>query len=99
MSTYLYLACKDHDPVLIADRESGQHMYDLREIREDYRDRDVLVPRFEQGSLSPTYFSRATLRFLSKHQNCNVTIMDEYGDGYPIAPDDFSDTTPLVVQH
>lgn len=43
MSTYLYLACLDHDPPLFADDESGQHLYDLPQIRADIARRAEMV--------------------------------------------------------
>lgn len=29
MSTYIYLLCRDHNPAIQADGESGQHLTDL----------------------------------------------------------------------
>lgn len=33
MSTYIYLLCRDHDPAIQADGESGQHLTDLPQHR------------------------------------------------------------------
>lgn len=47
MSTYLYLVCESHTPPIVADDESGQHLYDLPQIRSDLANRDLIakVPR------------------------------------------------------
>ena len=44
MSTWIYLECADHDPPISADGESGQHLYDLPDIREDIRRRAEWTP-------------------------------------------------------
>lgn len=33
MSTYIYLLCRDHNPAIQADGESGQHLTDWRPAR------------------------------------------------------------------
>lgn len=35
MSTYIYLFCRDHSPVIRADGKSGQHLCDLPQLRRD----------------------------------------------------------------
>ena len=79
MSTYLYLKCLDHDPPLLAEAESGQHLYDLAQIREDIACRAALVgvKRWDLG-----YFRAHTARFLNQHQGCRIGIEDEYGRDY-----------------
>lgn len=84
MSTYLYLECLDHDPPLRAEDESGQHLYDLQQIRSDIAHRDVLVEALDLDvSLGP-YFRRNSVRFLAAHRKCRVGIVDEYGKRYPL---------------
>ena len=64
MSTYVYLVCLDHNPPLIADDESGQHLYDLPQIRKDIADRDLIVAAFKAEVFDGSnYFRRATARF------------------------------------
>ena len=84
MSTWLYLRCMDHDPPLEADEESGQHLYDLPQIRADLADREALV-RVWDGEHEDMliadlgYFRQHTARFLAKHRKCRIEIWDEYG--------------------
>ena len=85
MSTYLYLQCEDHDPPLSATEESGQHLYDLPQIRDDIANRDLLVAAAKDGMEMDGYFRRNTLRFLRQHPKCRLGIWDEYGDEHPVA--------------
>ena len=89
MSTWLYLECLDHDPPLRADDESGQHLYDLPQIRADVANRDALVAAARQaegnvGRVTDVYLRRHTLQFLVEHPNCRIGIRDEYGRAYPL---------------
>lgn len=43
MSTWLYVQCLAHDPVITAAEESGQHLSDLKHIREDIANRNELL--------------------------------------------------------
>ncbi len=86
MSTWLYLECLDHDPPLQADNESGQHLYDLPQIRADIADRERFVaemaePKSQQGD----YFRANSASFLAQHPRCRIGIRDEYGRAHPIA--------------
>lgn len=91
MSTYVYLACLDHSPPLIADEESTQHRYndaEMQHVHEWVRDRDVLVNAWENGLVqyrgvsdsSASYFAVNTARFLVGHLTCRLAARDEYGD-------------------
>ena len=78
MSTYLYLKCLDHDPPLISEGESGQHLYDLPQIRADIANRGQLV----DADLPDYYrdnFRHNTVWFLTQHPRCRIGIVDEYG--------------------
>lgn len=79
MSTYIHLRCVAHDPPLWADGESGQHLYDLPQIREDVRNRDVLVAAARMDVMPDDYFRRNTVRFLMQHMTCPLEVWDEYG--------------------
>ncbi len=90
MSTYVYLMCLDHTPPLVAEDESGQHLYDLRRIRADVADRENVAagsmyyafPR--PGGFDPdTYFRSHSARFLAAHPTCRIGIRDQYGTEYP----------------
>lgn len=85
MSTWLYLECLDHDPPLQAEDESGQHLYDLPDIREDISNRDVLV-RMHETTIAADfgYFRNHTVRFLAHHKKCRIGIRDEYGRSHPV---------------
>lgn len=92
MSTYMYLKCLDHDPPLLAGRESGQHTYDLPQIRADIAQREVLVAAFDQDAVTDDYFRSATIWFLAFHRKCRIGIEDEYGDQYPLVDEHQCDT-------
>lgn len=84
MSTYIYLECRQHVPPLRAENESGQHLYDLPTLRQDIRDREVLVRLWQEEYGFPGYFRNNTARFLARHDGCPIGIVDEYGETYPI---------------
>ena len=84
MSTWIYLRCEDHDPPLVAEDESGQHLYDLPQLRADIASRDLLVAAAEGGMEMDDYYRRHTLTFLRQHPRCRLGIVDEYGREYPI---------------
>lgn len=83
MSTWVYLECRDHNPPLMADAESGQHLYDLDQIRADIANRDALIAANNDGMEVTDYFRRHTLRFLAAHPKCDIGIRDEYGTEHP----------------
>lgn len=86
MSTYLYLVCLDHTPPLRAASESGQHLYDLPQVRADIaaRDAHLAVVSASDGDVPYLgYFRSATVRFLVDHPRCRIGIRDEYGREHP----------------
>ena len=85
MSTYIYLLCRDHSPVIQADGESGQHLSDLPQLRQDIADRDVIVRSLQVLDLYYDGSYRGnTARFLAAHPRCHLGIVDEYGREHPI---------------
>ena len=86
MSTWIYLQCLDHDPPLWATSESGQHLYDLPDIRRDIATREAIVADFDRadGHMDRGYFGNATLAFLTAHRKCRIGIIDEYERTYPV---------------
>ena len=86
MSTYVYLTCRDHTPAIQADGESGQHLSDLPQLRQDIADRDAIVHALQELDLYPRYSSyrRNTATFLAAHPHCRLGIVDEYGREHPI---------------
>jgi hypothetical protein len=95
VSTYLYLECLDHDPVLTAPEESGQHLYNLPQIQADIANRVALVSAVQELDLDGgDYFRRRTIWFLSQHPKCRIGIRDEYGAAYPIEGDDEEGAPP-----
>jgi hypothetical protein len=83
MSTYVYLVCRDHKPPLVADDESGQHLYDLPQIRADLANRDALVAAWKDDVQTDLRFRCNTVRFLTAHPRCDIGIRDEYGAWHP----------------
>lgn len=88
MSTDVYLECLDHEPRLRADGESGQHLYDLPQIRADIANRNRIAAAWEDGWTADHHFRRNTARFLAAHPKCRIGIRDEYGREHPVAEDD-----------
>ena len=89
MSTYIYLLCRDHSPVIQADGESGQHLSDLPQLRQDIANRDVIVQALQVLDLYYDGSYRGnTARFLAAHPRCHLGIVDEYGREHPIEEDD-----------
>jgi hypothetical protein len=87
VSTYLYLVCEDHNPPLVAEDESGQHLSDLPCIRQEIADRDVLAGERHTWSLDEStnvYFRTHSARFLRNHPTCRIGIRDEYGVAHAI---------------
>ena len=82
MSTYIYLLCRDHSPAIQADGESGQHLTDLPQLREDIANRDVIVQALDFYPADS--YRRNTARFLAAHPHCHLGIVDEYGREHPI---------------
>ena len=82
MSTYIYLICRDHSP----DDESGRHLSDLPQLREDIANRDVIVHALEVLDFHPhdSSYRCNTARFLAAHPRCHLGIVDEYGREHPI---------------
>lgn len=88
MSTYIYLVCTDHDPPIVAEDESGQHLYDLPQIRQDVADREHIVQATRGGFTADDYYRRNTARFLRQHPKCNLEIRDEYDRPHPLKDPD-----------
>ena len=97
MSTYIYLVCLDHDPPLIAEEESGQHLYDLPRIRGEIKNREEIVRVYDERhsydfrcasdwdeKAVEAYFRIRSARFLTRHQSCRIGIQDEYGRDHPV---------------
>ena len=86
MSTWLYLACDSHEPPLVADDESGQHLTDLPQIRADLANRDLIVKARELDYVpdATDHFRRGTANFLARHASCDIGIVDEDGRRWPI---------------
>lgn len=93
MSTYLYLECVAHNPPLRADCESGQHLYDLPQLRADIRNRATIVAAMELDMEpdSVCHFRRSTARFLQAHPRCPLAIVDEYGGRHSVAAESPTD--------
>ena len=88
MSTYLFLLCLDHTPPLEAEGESGQHLYDLPQIRSNVANREQVVSAWD-GYWGPGHhFRHNTARFLARHPECRIGIRDEDGVDHPLEEGD-----------
>lgn len=84
MSTYIYLFCRDHSPVIRANGESGQHLTDLPQLRQDIANRDAIVHALQALDFYPHDNYRSnTADFLAAHPRCHLGIIDEYGREHP----------------
>lgn len=104
MSTILYLTCEDHDPPLRADSESGQHLSDLPQVRDDIAEREsLLAERDAVEDTGATYttgspFRDGSVRFMAEHRKCRIGIVDEYGRAHEVTDrGDDVDGTPAAV--
>ena len=91
MSTYVYLECLDHNPPLKAEGESGQHLYDLPQIRQDIANREHFNALAASGDFHINFghhFRNNTVQFLICHPLCRIGIRDEYGREHPMEADD-----------
>jgi hypothetical protein len=83
MSTTVYLVCKTHGPNLTSD-EVGQHLYDLENIRGYIANRELLVgvinAGYDIGGYDNPNWSYTAAHFLREHPNCDIGIVDEYGE-------------------
>lgn len=78
MSTYIYLECESHDPPLRANGESGQHLYDLPQLRDDIVNREAIAAAIALDA-NFGHFRNNTAWFLAQHPRCSLRIVDEYG--------------------
>lgn len=88
MSTYVRLACLDHDPVLRAANESDQHaMADgvMDRIRGWVEQRDRLLEAWVEADfdLGDRYLNNS-LTFLTAHRACRIAAETEYGDWFDL---------------
>ena len=89
MSTYIHLQCLSHHPPLVAEGESGQHLYDLPQLREDIANRALIVAALSVDCWPEERFRRNTALFLRGHPTCLLGIVDEYGKDHPlVAPEE-----------
>ena len=86
-STYIYLTCRDHSPVIWADGESGRHLTDLPQLRQDIANRGAIVYALHLYPSGSRYRHNTTL-FLAAHPHCNLGIVDEYGREHPITEEE-----------
>lgn len=92
MSTFIYLRCDHHDEPILSEEESGQHRYDLPQLRFDWINRkhwlqyiDHFPDALTQGWDHLSYFQRHTYSFLRDHADCGTpAVVDEYGGTYSI---------------
>lgn len=77
LSTYWYFECKDHDPPLVSTEEFTQHTDDRNFIE--------CVELAKHRPLPPDayfrdYFKSNIAPFLHQHPNCNLGLVNEYGE-------------------
>lgn len=84
MSTYVYLACLDHDPPVRAHEESDQHRHNagvMERIRDWVDRREQLLDMWIEGDFgTPDRYLANSLRFLSDHRSCRIAARDEHGE-------------------
>lgn len=96
MSTWWYFECHSHDPIIRAQGEFTQHTDDehyklaleLANSRPVEVDLDTAI--FKDDSAE--HYGRNMIWFLQQHPNCDLKIIDEYGNRKDIPP------TPMTVR-
>lgn len=83
MSTWLYLECNAHEPVIQSDGEVGQHLYDLPRIREEIAKRAEYVAAVNLDAQFE-HFTQNAAYFFSQHPTCPIRIVDEYDREHPL---------------
>ena len=88
MSTWWYLECTSHDPVIQSPDEVEQHTYGLPKIREVIARRATLTADSLEalGNGFNNYFERNAVRFLIQHPKCSLQLVSEYGDIETLPP-------------
>lgn len=89
MSTHLYLRCLSHDPPLESWDDVGDHLWDLKQVWADLRNRDEIVAEWTRrredawaDDTAPPFDHhwRVTVaRFFREHPHCEIDVIDEYG--------------------
>lgn len=95
MSTSIYLECRGHTPPIVADSESGQHLYDLDPLRtllahrKQVTDAHRILTEAAGGYIDygERYLGNS-IRFMAKHPECPLGIIDEYGQEHPLEDPD-----------
>ena len=76
----------EHEPYLVSQDESGQHLYDLPQLQADYANRDRVAEMWNDEWRPDAYFRRATARFFATHPVCTLGCKDEYGKWHSLHP-------------
>jgi hypothetical protein len=87
MSTYLYLECLTHDPIISSYwiGEVGQHLSDLDSVRANIAQRDQLAAIWSRGDVDfQDGWTRTAAVFFSQHPRCSIGIRDELGVSPPL---------------
>jgi len=91
MSTWLYLECRSHDPVIQDAAEVGQHLSNLADVQHWLTNREQILgaigalEQFDPFDHDSTnrYWTNAVL-FMRQHPKCVIGIRDEYGNDHPV---------------
>jgi hypothetical protein len=89
MSTYWYLECLDHDPILTSGDEVEQHTEGLDRIDIVVSSRKVLAQLGDDAARDAlidalTYFERNAFWFVIAHPQCRLRYRSEYGHYRPV---------------
>lgn len=91
MSTHLYLQCESHIPPITSWDESGQHLSDLEQIREDLANRYLIAQAMQIDFVPDNIFGHYrsnTARFISQHPHCEISIIDEHTRRHPLTDEE-----------
>ncbi len=92
MSTYWYFECVSHTPALRSDDEFTQHTEDdaFHAAVALAQARPLEVPPdewwYDDELWHSSYFERNARRFLQLHPECDLELVNEYGDRRPLSP-------------
>jgi hypothetical protein len=83
----------DHDPPLRAESPSGQHLYDLPQIRWDIAHREELLRISDEVAEKGGWYRLNndrdnSINFFEDHRTCNLGIRDQYGEWHAITEEE-----------
>lgn len=86
MSTYLYLQCRSHNPPIWSDSHVGSSLSDVPYALRLLENRAPLIAVRDLADDDVAYgaqfsgYAGAAAWFLTQHRDCEVVLIDQYGE-------------------